>query len=718
MTNNSTVEADVHQRYRRARRRALRHALRPVMSALGVTALLLVVLAATAVGFTLDLFHAGWGAVAWGAITALVLLLIHVALSTREQAHRAARGHDRLAPRLQRIDYTAGSVGRLAPILRDVHDATAKLVQTEPRKPVSTPASSGGSAFPDVVMSHGSPRLETLRVAAVLDEFSATAFEPEWRQTLVTPASWQAELDEGRFDLLFVESAWAGNDGSWTYHLVGPTAPRPALVEMVQTFRERGIPTVFWNKEDPPHFEEFLRTAALFDVVFTTEASLIPAYRERLGHERIFLLPFAAQPRMHNPGRITTVRRDREVVFGGMYFRHKYPERREQMDYLLPAASKFRLDIYARHHDGSNPDYLFPKKYQRHVRGSLPYAQMVAAYHGYKVVLNVNSVPDSTSMCARRIFEATACGAAVVTPPSPAIDAFFGPGTITQVSTELDTHAEVRGLLRSPEHRDRRVHLAQRELWSRHTYAHRVDDVLAKVGLSGAHLPSPTVSVILPTIRPGQLEHVLQTVASQREVSPQLVLLAHGFEPDRSRLRARAEELGIADLEILTAPTSDPLGKCLNHLVAAAGGDIVTKMDDDDHYAPWYLHDLARALDFSGAQVVGKAATYVYVASRNATILTYPGHEHRDTDFVRGGTLMARRSVFAEHPFPELPRSEDSIFLSTVMKSGGRIYSADRFNFVLHRGNAAGHTWQADDAAVFGSGDMKYVGNGIDQVTV
>ncbi len=388
------------------------------------------------------------------------------------------------------------------------------------------------------------------------------------------------------------------------------------------------------------------------------------------------------------------------------------------MDYLLPAADRFRLDIYARHHDGTNTDYLFPKKFQKHVRGSLPYAQMVTAYHAYKVVLNVNSVPGSKSMCARRIFEATACGAAVVTPPSPAIDEYFEPGTITQVDSVDDTSAEMRALLRSPEHRDRRVHLAQRALWSRHTYRHRVDELLEKSGVVRAAPADPSVSIILPTIRPGQIDHVLAAVASQREVSPQLVLLAHGFDPDHRLLHARADELGITDLKILTAPTTDPLGKCLNHLIAAADGDIVTKMDDDDHYAPWYLHDLCCALDFSGAQVVGKAASYVYVASRNATILTYPGHEHRDTDFVRGGTLMARRNVFKEHPFLELPVSEDSTFLATVVKSGGRIYAADRFNFVVHRRDSAHHTWKANDAALFASGDMKYVGNGIDQVTL
>src|SRR5699024_2474996 len=133
--------------------------------------------------------------------------------------------------------------------------------------------------------------------------------------------------------------------------------------------------------------------AKLFDVVLTTDSNLLGAYRSELGHARVGVLPFAAQPKIHNPARVAKIPRDREVVFGGMYFKHKFPERREQMDYLLPAAAKFDFDIYSRQ-AGGNPEYQFPPPFDTYVRGALPYAQMLTAYHAYKVVLNVNSVVD------------------------------------------------------------------------------------------------------------------------------------------------------------------------------------------------------------------------------------------------------------------------------------------------------------------------------------
>ena len=53
---------------------------------------------------------------------------------------------------------------------------------------------------------------------------------------------------------------------------------------------------------------------------------------------------------------------------------------------------------------------------------------MLTAYKGYKVFLNVNSVVDSPSMCARRIFEINAAGTPVVTTPSAAVDGVLRTG--------------------------------------------------------------------------------------------------------------------------------------------------------------------------------------------------------------------------------------------------------------------------------------------------
>jgi len=84
-----------------------------------------------------------------------------------------------------------------------------------------------------------------LRVAVVLDSFSELAFRYEWTSLPVTPEDWQSTLDAEPPQLLFVESAWWGNNGAWSHHMTRAGGPSPQLAALVTWCRTRGIPTVF-----------------------------------------------------------------------------------------------------------------------------------------------------------------------------------------------------------------------------------------------------------------------------------------------------------------------------------------------------------------------------------------------------------------------------------------------------------------------------------------
>jgi glycosyltransferase involved in cell wall biosynthesis len=241
--------------------------------------------------------------------------------------------------------------------------------------------------------------------------------------------------------------------------------------------------------------------------------------------------------------------------------------------------------------------------------------------------------------------------------------------------------------------------------------------VLVAAGLAERVSRRPTVSALVSSNRPGQLEHVVATVGAQRDVDVELLVLGHGFEVDPDVV-ARARELGLEHVQVLHAPASESLGSCLNRLVAASSGEVVAKMDDDDLYGPNYLSDQLHALDYSGAALVGKQAHHMYLEAQHLTIVRFPEREHRFTDFVMGPTIMTGRDVALAHPFGDLGRGEDTDFLRRVAADGLPIYSSDRYNFVQMRYGSAHHTWEASSAELLANARVHSYGRVAEHVMI
>ncbi|MFF2677002.1 glycosyltransferase [Arthrobacter koreensis] len=577
-------------------------------------------------------------------------------------------------------------------------------------------------SFNPMVVDNPDPRTG-VSAAVILDDFSLMAFGYEWHQTVLSRDGWSDEIAAEQPDLLFVESAWSGNKGEWKHQLTGSNGPSANVRALVELCRSRDIPTVFWNKEDPPHYDDFLETAKLFDHVFTSDSNRLSSYRRDLGHDRVAVLQFAAQPVIHNPVRPRYGWHLRDVAFAGMYFAHKYPQRREQMDVLLGAAEQISrqlpigLEIFSRHAEADD-NYKFPTPYDQRVVGSLTYDRMLTAYKAYKAFLNVNSVVDSPSMCARRIFEITASGTSVVSTPSTALTQLWDNDEQFIVADRAEAAHTLRALMRNPELSSRQLHLAQRRIWAEHTYAHRAETVLRRAVPEKAQAVAlPSVSLLVSSNRPHQLEQVFRTVGGLTGPATELVLLTHGFEVGEDQVRRWQEEHSVPNLVLLHQPADLPLGECLNHCVKAASGDVLSKMDDDDYYGPNYLLDLVNALGYSRADVVGKQAHFMYLAERNAALLRFAEREHRFTNMVMGPTITARKDVFGEIPFQSLRTGEDSTFLNDVIARGGTIYSADKYNYFQFRGSV-NHAWKVSDAELLTSGDIQFFGSPEEHVTL
>jgi spore maturation protein CgeB/SAM-dependent methyltransferase len=539
------------------------------------------------------------------------------------------------------------------------------------------------------------PRL-AVKAAAILDEFTSECFKGELRLIQVTPQDWRRVLAAERPDFLFVESAWKGNGGAWQSQLTRAKyiadSPLYALVDWCQS---QNIPTVFWNKEDPPNFEHFIDVAKRFDHIFTTDEQCVERYRAAAGHDRVHAMPFAAQPAIHNPIGSTGPRYG-NLCFAGTYYAKRHSDRRGDIDVLLKPALQRGLTIFDRMHDYTQSDfYRFPPEYQDVIHGALPYAEMVDAYKRFRVFLNVNSVKDSPTMFSRRVLELLACGTPVISTYALGIERLLGGDCVALVDSVEDAERWMDTLINSPELRDRMVLLGQRRIFQEHTYEHRVRFMLEKIGRGIA--PEPRgVSVVTCTNRPGSLDNVIANYERQAWAEKELVLVLNNDAFVLDDVRRRLES--VPNARVVQLPESESLGACLNKAVEESRLPYWTKFDDDNFHAEHFLTDLMSAFVYSAADVVGKCAYYAYLEGPGCLALRFPGEEHRYASFLSGSAMIVARRVFETVSFPGQNVGEDTRFLKDCTEHGFKLYSADRFNYVARRAaSPEEHTWRVSD---------------------
>ncbi len=542
--------------------------------------------------------------------------------------------------------------------------------------------------------AHDDPTLD-LRVASVLDEFTHDCFAPEFELVPLDRPGWEKQIDD--VDLLLVESAWRGNRGRWSYTLNHFVDQGDDIRGAVTAMQRRGVPTVFWNKEDPVAFDVFLPAARVFDNVLTTDHDMVEAYRRELGHDRVGSLAFAAQPRLHNPvGRARGAELDGRVCFAGSWRGDKYGKRGEDFDVLLrPPLQRGVLDIYDRYADGPDAETLgFPAPFREAVVGSLPYSEMVSAYRRYAAFLNVNSVDQSPTMFSRRVFELLACATPVISTPARGIEEMLG-DTVLTTDTPERTADLVDWVVNEPDARERHAHLGYRLVHREHTYADRVDEILQQVGRP-ADRARRRVSVICVSNRPAQLDHVIDSYLRQTYDDRELVFVANDDGFDDAMLAS--VEARVPGSRVLQIASSATLGDCLNEALRVADGDYFAKFDDDDHYGDEYLADVMMTFPYSGAAVSGKQCYFAYLEGQDRTVLRFPGREFRDAPRVVGGTIVADRSMVGDIEFQAVPRGTDTLFLDEVKARGMTVFSADRFNFCqVRHTDVTAHTWKIDD---------------------
>jgi spore maturation protein CgeB len=517
------------------------------------------------------------------------------------------------------------------------------------------------------------------KIACILDEFSYKSFQYESRFIQLDPDDWEEIMLREQPHLLFVESAWKGKELKWGNKIGGLNISQDRnLRELVKWCREHNMPTVFWNKEDPSNFDHFIEAAKYFDFIFTTDINSIPRYKEIIGHDRVFVLMFAAQPRLHNP-----INRDREkigkVAFAGTWYNQKHDNRGKELQLLLTPALEYDLHIYDRMFEFKYKDYLFPDIYHHCIKGFLAYNEMIHTYKKYRVFLNVNSVSDSPTMFSRRVFELLACGTAVISNYSIGIEKLF-PGLVKLCRTENDTRQYLQELLDDEEYLDRLALKAQREVFSQHTYKHRLNQVLDTIGLTPQKHISPGVSIISICHSKKLLEQVANNFFRQYYARKELIIILPQFDNDENITMWEGKISTQKNIFLLRPRPDITPEEQVNLALEIAQFPYISCFSADDYYAPNFLVDLMSAFDYTDADAVGKSS---YYSSMGDTLgLNNVRMENQYVDYLWGSAMVVKRELFDNLNHNCRSCLEHKKISKEYFSEETKLYSTDRFNYI------------------------------------
>lgn len=321
--------------------------------------------------------------------------------------------------------------------------------------------------------------LSDYNIAIICDELTYENFSRECHLHILTPNNWKQIFQEQDIDLFFCESTWHGckaNKRCWrgrvykNHNVLFET--RRTIFQILKHCRENNIPTVFWNKEDPTYFEnpkyDFVDTALHFQYIFTTAEECIEKYQKK-GHAYVNLMMFGFSPDIYNPQQ--NAKKQKRAIFAGSWFGKDTQRcKAEEVLFQKILSEKIPLTIYNRQSDSKKKDEQFPQIFQQYVKPAISQKQLGKEIKHSQYAINVNTVTDSETMFARRVYELMASNVYIISNPSKAMQKQLK-GRYSD--TEEDLPAEINAICRDNVN----------YVFANHTNQIRLQTMLSQIGL-------------------------------------------------------------------------------------------------------------------------------------------------------------------------------------------------------------------------------------------
>lgn len=451
-----------------------------------------------------------------------------------------------------------------------------------------------GAALPTSQGSRWQRKLP-LRIGVVSDDILYNAIADVADVFLVTPENYQS----AQMDLFLFVAAWNGM-GKWPGVGQYQSASRRTLLRAIDHLGAKGVPTVFWSIEDPPHYDDFINVAQRCAYVYTTTREKVAAYQRDCATTTVDVMSFGINPLLHNPVGSRRARRS-ELFFAGAWY-SQYPDRCVDMANVLDGAvaTGAMPVIIDRCYQRGNGGFDFPEAYKPYTLPPMEHRPLQQVQKLFRWCLNFNSVRHSATMFANRVPELLAQGVGVLSNYSLSLDQMY-PNVQTVAAA-----AEVGPLLDAGDDAAT-AQLADdglRMVMADQTYVDKIGSVAARAGLAVVTEPA---HILL--ITRGDLAHA-QAALAQQTVRARVTIVAAAEY--REELHMRADFVTLWD----QAPDDPFYLEDQLHAFTYTDAQFVTWADDGHEF-------VASPPPLVGTLICARAVSFAEVSAGNVTRLSH-----------------------------------------------------------------------------------------------
>lgn len=345
----------------------------------------------------------------------------------------------------------------------------------------------------EVVKSNGSRIFKKLdlNIGIIADEFLYDSFKDVANFEYISRDN--QELKD--YDFVIFATSWRGIDNSWDGSAHPNNEKRQEMIELVEKYNNKGIPTIFYSKEDPVNYHLFKSLAEHCQHIFTTAVEMVKDYKTYTGNDNVHVLQFGVNPLIHNPVGTRSASAEEfkdEVLFAGSWLT-KYPVRMSETKKLFDAIvrEKAPFTVIDRNLNLGNPRYQFPSKYLSKMAPPVPHDELMNLHKLIRWSINMNSVKYSETMFANRVYELQAFGNILLSNYNTGINNLFP--NVRLVHSDDDFK-----VIYNTKEKDLLELQAKgiRNVYNGHTTFHRIQQVANTIGLDFETIPNEILVVL------------------------------------------------------------------------------------------------------------------------------------------------------------------------------------------------------------------------------